>query len=67
MSVFSIKRDAYVVRWARNAYEDRENWTLDDGENAILSYDLPSHWMPLPALPDPPADRAARPDQESKR
>lgn len=43
---------AYAVRWDRNEYEESKNWTLDDGESATLSYDPPTHWMPLPQPPN---------------
>ena len=40
-----------VVCWSHNAYEGQQNWTLDSGESAVLTYDPPNAWMPLPAPP----------------
>lgn len=48
---FPFRKDGFAVRWDRNVYEDDINWTLDGGESAALSYDPPSHWMPLPGPP----------------
>lgn len=41
----------FSVAWEHNVYEPTANWTLDDGESAVLTYDPPTHWMPLPEPP----------------
>lgn len=48
---FPFVGEGNPVQWRRNHYEPKSNWTLDDGESATLTYDPPTHWMPLPKGP----------------
>jgi hypothetical protein len=48
---FPFNGRSYAVYWDQNGYEEHPNWTLDGGESALLNYDPPTHWMPLPEPP----------------
>lgn len=48
---FPFTSKAYAINWRENVYEQEANWTLDDGENATITFDAPTHWMPLPNAP----------------
>jgi hypothetical protein len=46
------QRVVTVMGWRENVYERGDpNWTTDDGESACLTYDPPTHFMPLPEPP----------------
>lgn len=49
---FPLAKQAYAINWRENIYEQKPNWTLDDGESATLTYDPPTRWMPLPDSPE---------------
>lgn len=39
---------AFAMSWQENVYQPGDKgWTLDDGEDANLTYDPPTAWMPL--------------------
>lgn len=48
---FPLDNDWFPVRFEKNIYQRNKSWTLDDGESALLTYDEPTHWMPLPKSP----------------
>ena len=51
LAYFPFDNSVRVVRWDKNVYEPDLNWTLDGGESATLTFDPPTHCMPLPRGP----------------